>query len=356
MSKAEHPSDVVWDITYACPLRCTHCYSESGRRPARQLSHGDMLRVADAIVSLRPQAVEFAGGEPLLVKGILEVADRIAQAGISVSLYTSGWTLDPQMADDLTRVFKKITVSVDGADARTHDRIRGRSGSFERAMRALAILDGLSRQRVERGEPPVEFGIDCAVMRSNFDQMEEFCTAIAPRFPQLRFLNFAAAVPAGLASRTGFSDHELVTNEQMRTMTGAENIQRLQSLAPASVQVMTLNNFKLMMHPDFIAHYGFPLMQIEPDGEVRAMPVYEGTVGSLLTEAPVTLWERAVARWSDPFVVETLSPVRSMHEWAEATRRIDYHFGSDAVRRRIDRRPSFDVSPAGAPHESDRPE
>jgi hypothetical protein len=30
-----------------------------------------------------------------------------------------------------------------------------------------------------------------------------------------------------------------------------------------------------------------------------------------------------------------------MRDWAEACRTIDYHYGSDAVRARIDRRPAF---------------
>ncbi|MGR6914363.1 hypothetical protein ACU635_08925 [[Actinomadura] parvosata] len=83
------------------------------------------------------------------------------------------------------------------------------------------------------------------------------------------------------------------------------------------------------------------MLQVEPVGEVRAMPIYEGTVGSLLTEDAGTLCERVQERWSDPFVVEALSAVRSMKDWAEATRRIGYHFGTDEVRRRIDRRPAY---------------
>ncbi|MEU4515121.1 hypothetical protein AB0G05_36955 [Nonomuraea wenchangensis] len=39
--------------------------------------------------------------------------------------------------------------------------------------------------------------------------------------------------------------------------------------------------------------------------------------------------------------MEALSAVRSMEDWAEGTRRIDYHFGTDEVRRRIDRRPAY---------------
>ncbi|MEU4352179.1 hypothetical protein [Streptomyces sp. NPDC023838] len=51
-------------------------------------------------------------------------------------------------------------------------------------------------------------------------------------------------------------------------------------------------------------------------------------------------------RWTDPFVAEALSGAGTMRGWAEAVRRIDYHFGSDEVRARIDRRPVF-TGPAG---------
>jgi len=74
---------------------------------------------------------------------------------------------------------------------------------------------------------------------------------------------------------------------------------------------------------------------------VRAMCSYEGTVGSLLTESPVVLWERAVERLSDSFVIEALTPVRTTKDWAEATRRIDQHFGSPEVRARIARQPLY---------------
>lgn len=338
------PTDVIWDLTYACPLRCVHCYSESGRRPARQLSHGEMLRVADAVISMGPRTVEFAGGEPLLVKGVHEVAEHIARAGIEVNLYTSGWTLTSQAAQSAARVFRRITVSVDGPDAEVHDRIRGRAGSFDRAIDALALLDAVSARRAARGAPPVVFGIDCAVLRSNFPRLEEFCTGIAPRFPGIRFLNFSAAVPSGLASRPGFSDTELLANEELRTLTSSDYVERLRSLAPPSVTVTTSDNFILLMHPEHIARFGFPLLQIEPDGEVRAMPIYEGCVGSLLDEDPGVLWQRAVERWSDPFVVDAVSRVRSMADWAEAARGIDRRFGSREVLLRIDRRPSWPAS------------
>jgi hypothetical protein len=148
-------------------------------------------------------------------------------------------------------------------------------------------------------------------------------------------------MPIGLASREGFVEHELLDDEQADRLVSPETVARLRSLVPPSVYVSATDNRLLQYRPDRVAAGTLPAMQVEPDGRVRAMAIYEGTVGSLLTEDPMTLWERSMARLADPFVVETLSPVRTMREWAEATRRLDRHFGTDDDRYRIDRRPEF---------------
>ncbi|GAB2931890.1 hypothetical protein GCM10027280_19490 [Micromonospora polyrhachis] len=346
MDLPEGPTGVIWDITYACPLRCFHCYSESGRRPSRQLSRPDLLRVADGLASLRPYLVTFAGGEPLLVDGLVEVAERISRAGVQVGIYTGGWRLDPALAEELGRVFDHITVSVDGASAQTHDRIRGRAGSFERALRAATLLDETARRQRADGSPGFRFGLDCVVTRSNRHEMERFCTSVASRFEQLDAVSFGAAVPSGLASRPEFAEHELLTDEQLAEFGDGRLVERLRQLAPPSVEVTVTDNLELRMDPELLAaNPDFRPLQVEPDGQVRAMPIYEGTVGSLLDEPAMVLWQRAVHRWSDEFVVRTLAPVRSVRQWAAATRALDHHFGTAAVRARMARRPVFVPDP-----------
>ncbi|MFC9596032.1 radical SAM protein [Streptomyces sp. NPDC056944] len=337
MEIPDHPLEVLWDITYACPLRCSHCYSESGRRPARRLSGDDMLRAADAILALGTEGVCLAGGEPLLVPELFAVAERFTAAGVPVSLFTSGWTLDRASAGAVLDAFSAVSVSLDGATAAVHDRIRGRRGSFDRAVAALGLLTGDGR-----GTGRATVGVDYVVMRSNAHQVEEFLTAVAPRFPGLGQVSFGAVVPEGLASRAGFAEHELLPEAGVRLLGDPEYARRLQELAPPGVRVTSTDNLALQMRPDLIgAGVCLPVLQIEPDGAVRAMAAYEGTVGNVLTDPPAELWRRAVARWHDPFVRETLAPVRTMREWAEATRAIDLRFGTEADRRRIARRPAF---------------
>ena len=327
----DRPSVVVWDITHACPLRCEHCYSEAGRRPTGQLNRDDLLRVADVIIEMGPALVDLCGGEPLVVREIFEVAERLSAAGIAVALYTGGWPLRAEMLPRLAETCDRVIVSVDGATAAVHDRLRGRDGSFERAMAALRLLD----------DAGMRYAIDCAVMRSNFDQLGSYCTDIAPTLPGLRRIGFEAATPFGLASRDGFATHELVTEEQWTQLSGDELRARLQAHAPSSVLVETADNRCVMMHPDDEIGPGSQAMFVEADGSVRAMTFYEGTVGNLRTEPWEVLWERCVARWSDPFVTATLRPVRTMPEWAAAVRVLDRHFATPANLLRIDRRPTY---------------
>jgi MoaA/NifB/PqqE/SkfB family radical SAM enzyme len=307
-----------------------------------------MFRVADALVSLKPQSIQFSGGEPLLVKGIFQVAERIAQSGIPVILYTSGWLLDEKLVADVARVFTQVHISVDGATAKVHDTVRAKPGSFERAMKALGLLNEAVRAQRQRGGKALTFGIDCVVVRSNFHQLEEFCTSIAPRFSELKFLSLGAAVPSGLANRPGYADHELLTDDQLWLLGSSGFSRYLQSLAPASVKVSTTDGLLLQMHPDHVASGRAlrGLMHVEPDGAVRSMPIYEGTVGNLLNEPAQVLWERALARHLDPYLAETLRPVRTMKEWAKAARRIDLHYGSDQVRARIFLRQNYRPRPS----------
>lgn len=336
------PAEVIWDMTYACPLRCVHCYSESGRRPARQVNFEQMQAIADAIISLSPDAVALAGGEPLVNKNVFDVAKRLKQAGIQVVLYTSAWSFRPWMVARSQESFSRVAVSVDAATAELHDRIRGRAGSYQRAMDALSLLDAAAADSIAGGRPPLPFGIDSVVMRCNFDQMELLCTTMAARFSRISLISFNAAAPAGLASTAGFADHELVTDEQAAALAGRKLRKRLAALVQPSARIETTDNRALQMSPELTAKgIVTNAMQIEPDGEVRAMPMYEGSVGNLLSESAWTLWERSVQRWRDPFLVRTLSQVQTMQDWADACRKIDYYYGSEEVRARIDRRPVF---------------
>ncbi|MFJ4694291.1 radical SAM protein [Streptomyces sp. NPDC088766] len=127
-----------------------------------------MLRAADGLIELGPDSIAPAGGEPLLVKEVFEVAERLALAGIEVILHTGGRSLEPWMTGPVARLFSRVSVSVDGGTPETHDRLRGRAGSYDRAVRALGLLAEAARhRRATHGRNPW-LGIDYVVVRANF--------------------------------------------------------------------------------------------------------------------------------------------------------------------------------------------
>lgn len=346
------PSSLVWDLTHACPLRCSYCYSESGRRSSRQMPAADMLRVADVLVRCGFRSVAFSGGEPLLVGGVLQLAERLVTNSISVSLYTSGWLLTKDLVPEIARLFSSIHISLDGATAEVHDYIRGRKGSFERALHALSLLNQAAALKQESGGT-LNFGIDCVVTQSNFPHLELFCTDIAPRFPRLQFINLVAAVPAGLATREGYDELELLREEQLEQMRDKRYVAHLRSLAPQlRGRLFLSDNFALRMDPKSVQNgtAATSFLQLEPDGRVRAMASYEGTVGHILEEPLEVLWQRAQARLHDPFVVQVLSGVRTMREWAAAARRLDLRFASEKDKARIGKRLGFSPTHGGGVH------
>lgn len=324
-SRASYPRWVTWMVTYRCPLQCIHCHTESGRRPARQLSDAEARRFLGVLQAMRLDGLTFSGGEPLSVPWLHDVAEALRGMNREAVLYTSGWPVTEANAARTAAAFSRIHVSIDGATAAVHDAIRGRPGSFDRALRALELLD---RHR----SPSTELGIDVVVLRSNFHQLRDFCAQLAARFKGVDFIALGAVVPSGMASRASFAEVELLLPEQMQLLDAPDTRAALQELVPGT-RVSCASNFNLRLPEG--------CWFVQPDGAVQAMPIYEGSVGSLLEEPPEELWRRCEAVRGDPFVRDTLASIRSVTDWAGATRAIDMHLASAADAQRIQARPEF---------------
>jgi organic radical activating enzyme len=323
-----HDIHINWDLTYACQLRCVHCYSQAGRRPSRAVEQAQQQAIAARLVDAGVTSVAFAGGEPLLEPGLWALAEQLRQGGVATSLYTNGLKLDSEHAARAAQCFSRVHVSVDSPDAVVHDLVRGRPGAFVGALAAV--------QRLVQAGACV--GLDATLLRSTFDQAPRFAVELLPRLAGVAFLNVGAVVPAGLASRPAFGT-ELLTDAQLQALDDGTLQQTLAALAPPGVAVHCHSNRDLSLAPHWPAARGAPMVvQVEPDGAVRAMPLYEGTVGSLLHEPLDLLLERARAMRDEPQVRQLLAGMVNATSWAAATRRLDWANASAPVRQLIERR------------------
>jgi MoaA/NifB/PqqE/SkfB family radical SAM enzyme len=91
--------------------------------------------------------VAFGGGEPLGVPHCWELLELLSREGIALKLETDGSHIDDAAADRLARLGAMcVQISVDGATAATHERMRPGS-SFAQALAAIERL-------VARDRPP----------------------------------------------------------------------------------------------------------------------------------------------------------------------------------------------------------
>jgi radical SAM protein with 4Fe4S-binding SPASM domain len=77
----------------------------------------------------------------LFRKDIFEIARDAAECGLRVALATNGTLVTREVAQKIARAgVRRVSISLDGADAPTHDSFRGIPGSFDAALRGMRNL------------------------------------------------------------------------------------------------------------------------------------------------------------------------------------------------------------------------
>lgn len=158
---------IYFYLTEGCNLACRHCWIQpkfqNGERVYPSL---DLDLFKSIIAQAKPLglgAVKLTGGEPLLHPRIAELLEHIKKEELRLTIETNGVLCTPALARQITSCRNPfVSASIDGADAETHEWVRGVPGSFRQAV------DGV-RNLVEAGVHPQ---IIMTIMRRNSDQME----------------------------------------------------------------------------------------------------------------------------------------------------------------------------------------
>lgn len=136
----ERPFIAIWEVTQACDLACVHCRaSAQPDRHPMELSTEEGKGLIDQIAALDVPVFVLTGGDPIKRPDLFELIGHARAKGVRVSLTPSA---TPLLTRDVIVRLKeaglaRLAVSLDGADAESHDAFRGMSGSFERTLNAL---------------------------------------------------------------------------------------------------------------------------------------------------------------------------------------------------------------------------
>ncbi len=161
---------LFWESTIRCNLTCAHCRRvESDETAYRDLSSAQAKDLIGQLAELgkgQPMmpVLVFSGGEPLCREDLFELIGQAKAAGITPALATNGTLIDASVAGRIhDSGVARVSVSLDGATAEVHNRLRRLAGSFERAIEGTGYLR----------DAKVPFQINLTLTRHNAGQLQQ---------------------------------------------------------------------------------------------------------------------------------------------------------------------------------------
>ena len=132
-------------LTYRCTHRCSFCYASAGPRGDRagEMTTDEVKLVIDRIYDeAHAPTISFTGGEPTLRKDLPELIAYAKAKGMRVNLITNGIRCaKPTYAAELKQAgLDSAQISLEAADAETHDAITQVPTSFDRSVRGVRNL------------------------------------------------------------------------------------------------------------------------------------------------------------------------------------------------------------------------
>lgn len=163
------PNIIVWDSTKLCNLKCIYCrpdtiFCSSNRKINRkELTTKEVKKLISDASKINSFMFEICGGEPLLRKDFCEVARHADNKGLEVLSSTNGTLITHKLARQIKNSkIKKLQVSIDGSNAKIHEKMRGVTGSFKLAV------DG-AKKLIEKN---VKVCIGTVITKINYNDIE----------------------------------------------------------------------------------------------------------------------------------------------------------------------------------------
>lgn len=189
MDKSTSLRLVAWELTRRCNLSCVHCRASAVNKfDKEELTTSEAFSLIDEIAKVSRPILILTGGEPLLRRDIFKIASYGVTKGLTVVMAPNGTLINKEIAGQIKDSgIKRISISLDGADPKTHDEFRQVPGAFEGALNGIKWAKTVG----------IEFQINTTITRQNWTQIDDII-ALADRLGAV-VCDFFFLVPTGRA-------------------------------------------------------------------------------------------------------------------------------------------------------------
>ena len=158
------PRLIAWELTRECRLQCLHCRMGAASEDAEELSGEQCFLILEGIAAAYKPIIILTGGDPFLREDLFPIALRGSEVGLTMVAASCGVGFDKETALRCVRSgIRRVSFSLDGATAGSHDAFRGVSGSFEQVLNAMAACR----------EAALDFQVNTTVTRYSADELKD---------------------------------------------------------------------------------------------------------------------------------------------------------------------------------------
>lgn len=174
--------NIFFHILTACNLQCKHCYINKKQHGEKMLSKEVIIRWLKILKSSnRTTNLIFLGGEPTLHPNLSKIVKKAREMGYNeITIDTNGYLFNDILNKVTPRDVDYFAFSLDGADPRINDKIRGK-GTFS------ICIDGIVRTLARGFNVSVCFTIN-TINRSSLLKMPKLLTTLGVKELYVQFM------------------------------------------------------------------------------------------------------------------------------------------------------------------------
>lgn len=192
---AHSPLMFYYEVTRACDLVCKHCRASAQEHPAPgELTTKQSRSLIDQVGTFprRPMMV-LTGGDPLKRADLFDLIRHAVDSGLPLALTPSATPLATLEAFQRAKEagVRTLGISLDGAEAKTHDAFRGWEGSFDRTLRMLAHARTLG----------LAVQVNTTITRRNFHQIDAMAELLCDQGIAMWSVFFVVPVGRGVEEK-----------------------------------------------------------------------------------------------------------------------------------------------------------
>jgi heme b synthase len=154
---------VAWETTRNCNLNCVHCRAAATCGPySDELDTKAAYALLDQIAEVAKPIIILTGGEPLLRKDIFDIARYGNAKGMRMVMAPNGTLVTAEIAHKMVDAgIQRISISLDGSTAESHDKFRGVEGAYQGALQGIENAKAAG----------IDFQINTTITKTNLDQI-----------------------------------------------------------------------------------------------------------------------------------------------------------------------------------------